>query len=258
MLAIMRNIWSRIIKYLARDGSYSLDTYAALAALRRWRPQDLIIDVGANDGRSIRRWRRHIGKTRVLAFEPVAGTFAALLASVGMSGEVQCMRMALGEREEQLEIHLDDHSALNSFYRERTSSGRSEMVEVRTLDGVIEREGITSVQLLKIDAEGHDLQVLAGARKALEAGLFEIIQVEAGFGQHGLHDARLRDFIDVLHPAGYHLYAVTNQCRALPRDATACDCGAAVERETLSYCDALFVRACGEDHRPQLRAFSSA
>lgn len=58
------------------DGPYAAQTFEQLARLRRWSREDVILDVGANDGRTILRWRRHLpAPARVIAFEPVRETY---------------------------------------------------------------------------------------------------------------------------------------------------------------------------------------
>jgi len=236
----MRQVRFRIDKRLARDGRYGLDTSLALADLRDWSGDDLIMDVEANDGRSIIRCRRHFGPAQVYAFEPVEGTYRTLIERTkGFSG-VKHFRFALGAKAERRTIYLHEGgSPMNSFYRERTGGNKGEEVEIDTLDAMIEREGIDSVQLLKIDTEGHDLEVLKGASQALSDGLFEIIQVETGFDVPGTPDASLWDFNELLRPYGYFLSAITNQCKGpVPQAARA----GGRHGTMLRYCDALFTK----------------
>lgn len=226
----------------AGDGKYDAGTYETLARMHDWKQDDLIVDVGANDGRTILRWRRHLPQTRIIAFEPVAATFAELTEQTKSLADVTRHHCALGASPGTQTIYLDEISALNSFYPDRVSGGRSEDVRVDTLDRVLAAEGVERVQLLKIDAEGHDLEVLKGATGLLAAGKIEIIEVEAGFAVPGYPMPSLSDFAQYLMPFGYYPYAITNQCRArlgkyLP-DAAA----GRANPEVLVYCDALFVK----------------
>jgi len=182
------------------DSRYDVETYRTLANMRQWRGEDIILDVGANDGRTILRWRRHLPATRILAFEPVRSTFQTLTERTKDLPDIKLFQCALGALAERRTIYLDNQSALNSFYAERTNASGAEEVEVDTLDAVIEREGIDRVQLLKIDAEGHDLDVLQGATSALSEQKFEIIQVEASFDLPEQAGAPLWDFHALLSP----------------------------------------------------------
>lgn len=223
------------------DGNYDVGTYTTLARMRDWRRDDVIVDVGANDGRTILRWRRHLPHTRIVAFEPVGATFAELTERTGGLADVTRHKCALGAAPGTQAIYLDQISALNSFYADRVSSGRSEDVPVETLDRVLVNEGVERVHLLKIDAEGHDLEVLKGATGLLRAGRIDIIEVEAGFSVPGFPMPSLSDFIQYLMPFGYFPYAITNQCRSrlgkfVPSALEASN------PAVLVYCDALFVK----------------
>jgi FkbM family methyltransferase len=121
------------------------------------------IDVGANFGEYTYALARLV--PRVEAFEPLAGCAAAIEAARLPGARVH--RVALSDRDGERTLHLpvrdgraDTPSA--SFVdpggtRERTS------VPVRTLDSY----GFTDVGLIKIDVEGHESAVLAGATDTL-------------------------------------------------------------------------------------------
>jgi hypothetical protein len=51
-------------------------------------------------------------------------------------------------------------------------------ISIDTVDDYCKRKGISSIQLLKIDAEGHDLDVLRGAPSMLANRAIDVIQFE--------------------------------------------------------------------------------
>ena len=51
-------------------------------------------------------------------------------------------------------------------------------VPVRTLDEIADMLTLSRIDLLKIDTEGHELEVLHGARKLLAAGLIRVLHIE--------------------------------------------------------------------------------
>lgn len=223
-----------------RRGGYDRRLFEALRAARRWRPGDLVFDVGANDGRTVRRLRRHLPRPRIVAYEPVLATYEKLRQAAKPFGDdVACVRLALGARPQRREIYLHASAALNSLDPAWGSAVGSELIEIDTLDNEIARRGLRDVHLLKIDVEGHDLEVLKGAAAALAAGVFHLIQIEAGFEAPGPRQPSLEDIRRFLAPHDYHLYGVYNQCRAAlasRRGGRASD-----GPDILVYCDALFV-----------------
>ena len=67
-------------------------------------------------------------------------------------------------------------SGTNSL--DKSSGLVSERVELITLDSFVEKNGVDSISMLKIDTEGFDLAVLQGARQFLTDGRIELIQFE--------------------------------------------------------------------------------
>jgi hypothetical protein len=76
---------------------------------------------------------------------------------------------------------------------------RVERIALTTLDSYCAFEGIQKIDFLKIDAEGHDLEVLKGASTMLAEGRITYVQFE--FGGANI-DSRtfLRDFVTLLTP----------------------------------------------------------
>jgi hypothetical protein len=83
-------------------------------------------------------------------------------------------------------------------------------VELQTVDGYREANGIDKIVMMKIDAEGHDMEVIRGARKAIEAGAIDIIQFEYSWRWIEARNY-LKDAFEFLTPAGYRLGKLTQQ-----------------------------------------------
>ena len=79
---------------------------------------------------------------------------------------------------------------------------------VVTIDEFVKDRGIDEVHLLKIDAEGAELDVLKGASTLIEEGRVKAIQFEIG-GTNVVREIWMRDFYRLL--PGYSFY------RLLPR-----------------------------------------
>ncbi|MEM7096830.1 MAG: FkbM family methyltransferase [Pseudomonadota bacterium] len=140
-------------------------------------------DVGANFGlytvSSAARLRKN-GK--VYAFEPNTACFDRLQKNVQSNGFAQ--------RCELFQVALDSQARERTFYETNESAfsglsdtGRVEItaqttVHTRPLDDVWREVGARPIDLLKIDVEGHEDEVLAGAEQALAASPDLIVQFE--------------------------------------------------------------------------------
>jgi hypothetical protein len=88
--------------------------------------------------------------------------------------------------------------------------GTAEQVDVTTLDRYAELAGLDRIALVKIDAEGHDLAVLAGAGKLLAQHRISVAQFE--YNQRWIvARAFLRDAFGLLGHAGYSLGKLTGR-----------------------------------------------
>ncbi len=218
---------------------------AALRKIRRWSSNDIIFDVGANDGRTIRRVQHQLNSPRILAFEPVSSTYQVLVDRTSQYENVSTFQMALGAKQREATIYLNEIAEMNSLSPEWGSPIGTEVVEVSTVDAVMKEQGIQFIHLLKIDTEGHDLEVLKGAQEALSSGRIAIVQVEVGFDQLEKDQPSLEQMRVHLAPLGYYLYGIYNQCRKRVSASESWTAGESngFRPAVLAYCDAVFVHA---------------
>ena len=139
---------------------------------------DLVLDVGANTGQFARQCRAAGYNGKILSFEPSASAHAALLRSAA-SDPLWAVadRMALGAANGETEINiavnsysssilpmLDAHrsAAPNSVYIQK------ERVPLRRLDDVVVATVPSHNNIfLKLDVQGYESHVLAGAAQVL-------------------------------------------------------------------------------------------
>ncbi|TQE21233.1 FkbM family methyltransferase [Streptomyces ipomoeae] len=138
-----------------------------------------VFDVGANAGQYGRRLRSHGYTGRIVSFEPTEEAFARLQRTAENDPDWQVHRMGLGREDTVAEIHTGWNS-MNSLlspsdygrdrYR-RFARTRTEQIEIRRLDGLLDRafDGIAFPRpYLKMDTQGYDLEVFAGAGKHVD------------------------------------------------------------------------------------------
>lgn len=167
--------------------------------------EPLVVDVGANAGDwSLEVLSAHPNAT-IHAYEPNPEAFAELSSRLG--GRAHLAQEAMGASEGSASLNYEPgQTRLSSIYDvPRSAAERVRRVEVRvsTLDGLLEREEIEYVDLVKIDVEGAEWDVLQGADASLRDGRIGMLQFE--FNEMNVSSRHfLADFIDLL--ADYHLY----------------------------------------------------
>lgn len=145
------------------------------------RPNAVVFDVGANRGNWTQEALRVNPRATIHCFEPALTTFSQLTAR-GFPSSVICNRLALGETPGQVNffVHTDSRiSSIYSGYIERAAD-HVEHVAITTIDRYCAEKKIDRIDLLKIDAEGHDLAVIKGAREMLSHKRIDFVQFEYG------------------------------------------------------------------------------
>jgi FkbM family methyltransferase len=162
-------------------GRYWTYDLKRLYALHRRTPL-VIIDAGANIGQTCLYLAKWFPKAKIYSFEPVRETFEQLCKNTRQYPNIRCIHAALGETEAQQTLALVESSELNTLNSEpllkNISTGVTETVEVTTLQRFMESEGIKSVDILKMDVQGYELQVLRGAGNLVNVSS---VFAEAGF-----------------------------------------------------------------------------
>jgi FkbM family methyltransferase len=174
-----------------------------------------VADVGANVG----RWSESMlaaasragrGKDlRLHAFEPDSWAFAQLAGALA-DVPASLNRTALSDRQGTSLFHVVAPAAgRNSVYPvPGASQAAQEMVVTTTLDSYAEQSGITRFALVKVDAEGHDLAVLRGARTLLAEHRIGVAQFEYNH-RWVLARCFLRDAFEFLQAFGYRVGKLT-------------------------------------------------
>lgn len=137
-----------------------------IAALKDFaRPGTVVIDVGANIGFFTRRFAEWVrpGGT-VIAIEPEHHNFASLHAMLSRCGlvNVEPIQAVAAEASGTLKLHINPlHPA------DHRISDLGTDVRALTLDGLLQERGWLEVSLIKIDVQGAEERVLAGATEIL-------------------------------------------------------------------------------------------
>ncbi|WP_298281576.1 FkbM family methyltransferase [uncultured Bradyrhizobium sp.] len=148
---------------------YDLPTQLVLLSCLR--PDDIFVDIGANEGMISLLASRLVGPDgKVLAFEPNPAPRTIFTSAVQRNEikNIQIFPVGLGQREQILTLNVPKaNSGEASFAGSNYSAGDLSQIEceVKVADQFLRTE---SPRLIKIDVEGFELDVLQGLNKTLE------------------------------------------------------------------------------------------
>ncbi len=145
----------------------------------------------------------------VLAFEPSGSAYALLESRFSQEPRVRSVRAALGQRSGTMQFFEEPDAGKGStlvpgFIK---TQGRVHDVEVTTFDDAMRQMGWDHADVLKIDAEGFDLQVMRGAHETLARGGVDIIQFEYNRAWQLACDT-LHGAYALLEPFGYQIFVL--------------------------------------------------
>lgn len=240
----MKGGWKLAVQGLVRRAGYQIRRLDPTTSLddpyveqhRLVAKATMIFEVGAADGRDCEQYRKDFPLATVHAFEPLPGNFKKLAARAATDPCIRAHQLALSDTAGRAMFHVGewaDSSSLlkakdtgSTFDAYQASTGTVE-VETDTLDAVASRNGVTRIDILKMDAQGAELAILRGGTKLLEAGAVKVIYTEAqlrplyeGAGTFAQISTLLQKHGFVLH----NLYNLNHN-----------------QRGQLCWCDALFV-----------------
>lgn len=146
----------------------------------------VVLDVGANAGLYGRELRNLGYRGRIVSFEPLSSAFARLAELSAKDGAWEAVNLALGAQGGEARLNVAGNSWSSSLrpmldaHLSAAPESRyvgTETVRVEALDGVFERYVRPDDRVwLKIDTQGHERDVLAGAARSLAR--IDTIQLE--------------------------------------------------------------------------------
>ena len=192
-------------------GYYEPNEFFMLAQI--FRPGMIFVDVGANMGLYTIFAARKIGERgTVLAIEPSTRECGRLLKNVQANSllNVRLVRKAVSDSRSDVDLLVAEdrwsgHNTLGAFAYD-VPLATKETVRTERLDDIVLREGLSHVDVVKLDVEGAELLALKGAAGILERFrpmvLLEVS--DRALCHQGCNSAQIWDFC---RQRGYQIFA---------------------------------------------------
>jgi FkbM family methyltransferase len=177
-----------------------------------------VFDVGANTGQFVGEARKIAPDAFIYSFEPLRACFEALRDGRRDDPRFRAFHVALGDEPGEVTMHRNDYSQSSSLLPmaelhktafPETRHSTPEKVEVRRLDDVAAELTLARPLLLKIDVQGFEAKVIAGATETLRSA--DVIIVETGVEALYEGQALFDDVYRMLYERGFRYRGNHNQ-----------------------------------------------
>jgi FkbM family methyltransferase len=179
------------------------------------KPGMVVFDIGANIGYYPLMELGLIGETgKLLAIEPSPSNIELLKKNLALNGynDTEVISGAVSDSNGTSTFYLSEFSNLNTFHPtgtgEKFVSGETISVETYTVPVLAEKHG--KPDLIRMDVEGHEVEVIKGMLKAIESGIIKpMIIFETHLTRYNEeHD--IKAIINSLFKAGYEAKIVSS------------------------------------------------
>lgn len=152
-----------------------------------------ILDVGANKGQSIKRFKAIAPKSIIYSYEPI-NTFFEVLKKNFSSNSIILNNKAVGSKIQKKIINEYPLGASSFFklnfqvpsikkryfkwIKEQPKIFKKQETSVTTIDKEFKIKNLKKINILKIDTQGFEAEVLKGATTCLKKSLIDFIQIE--------------------------------------------------------------------------------
>jgi FkbM family methyltransferase len=183
-------------------------------------PGDVFVDIGANLGLlSLAAARAMHGRGKIIAFEPFPETHKLMERSFwinGFSGMLELHEAAVFSASGKSTLFLGKTSGHHSMFALNGTGSEAPAavdVELVTLDSVVPSD--QSITLIKIDAEGAELDIIKGAATTLQRNPDAALIAEFGPSHLRRTNHTVDDWLGTFENLGYQFRRVNGETGAL-------------------------------------------
>jgi len=176
---------------------------------------DVIFDVGGNVGIMSLFFAKQASQGHVHSFEPTYYAKEKFKRNLSLNPELSkriTLNQSFVSSESSLKSDLTAYSSWPVVHSGETTHSihcgvakNTENVPCITLDDYVAREGICKINIIKIDTDGHELNVLKGAEQILKIFRPKII-FEIGIYIMEEHNILFKDYDELFQKFHYKLY----------------------------------------------------
>jgi FkbM family methyltransferase len=197
------------------------DPFSAMERLISRVRAPVIFDVGAHHGKMALAFRERFPTSTVYAFEPFKQSFDILQANTAADKKVIALNFGLSDRVGLQTFHANISAATNSLLATDKASSETwggGLLETRdviqakfeTVDSAVALLQVPRIDILKLDVQGAEHLVMAGAMEAGRRRLIDVIYTEVITQPTYMGQQRFDRAMTPFYDGGFNLYNIYN------------------------------------------------
>lgn len=133
---------------------------------------DVILDIGGHIGSAALYFSYLYPEAQVISFEPVEDNYQLLKTNTQSVANVKTVNVGLGKEDRLLTVQASTPENLASFSMNRQESveGPTRKVEIRNTNECLRELGVEKIDIIKLDAEGAELEIICSLDPELLGG----------------------------------------------------------------------------------------
>jgi FkbM family methyltransferase len=202
--------------YINRPGpnSNGVSLFADIKARLPHEVFKTVFDVGANVGQSAREIHSELPRASIYCFEPGPKAFQKLSKSLSRIKTAKAFNVAVGSENGRVDFECIGWT--DTFHVTDRATSSSITVDTTTVADFCQNNSLDYIDLLKIDTEGHDFEVLRGARDMIAAAQIGVIQAECAANRDNSLHVQFGTINKYLEDKGYRLFGIYEQVHEWP------------------------------------------
>ena len=178
----------------------------------------VIFDVGANQGDTIDRYRKIFPSGSICSFEPNHKLFELIKNKHSSDNYVFISDLGISNKSEKSKLNISSDHLMSSiedinynseFFRSRSIIHDNTLdINLIKIDDFCEQHNIQSIDILKLNVQGHEPKCLSGAKNLFSKNKIKYIVVELDMGDRYSVNNQFYHIEENMVPYGYSLYDI--------------------------------------------------
>jgi FkbM family methyltransferase len=171
---------------------------------------EVVFDIGAHVGDWTKECLKFYPDANYYLFEPQKDLCSIIESEFGFNKNVELFNVGVGNQNGELDFTLHkrkDSSTFRFTSEEANKSGFEQIkIPIVSLDAFIAKNGLPFPNILKIDAEGFDLEVLKGTINILSK--VDVVFIEVGIVNNKIENSALK-VMSFMNKYDFRLFDIT-------------------------------------------------